>query len=120
MRRKCRNEMQRIESLCKYLVKCKKRSRIVSLEECVHQREAILIVKDIEIAEHILILHVGAAEGYRLVKDGKCITHRTVCLVCNHMQRFVVDGYIFAGSHHTEVSHYVLYSDPVEVVCLAT
>ena len=78
--------MQRIESLRENLIKCQQCRRIISLQECIHQRETVFIIQYIQVAQHILIFHVGAAEGYRLVEYGKRITHRSVCLVGNHMK----------------------------------
>jgi hypothetical protein len=120
MRRKCRNEMQGVETLCKNLIESHQRLRIISLKEGIHKRETVLIIKHIEIAEHILVLDVGTAESHGLVKDGQGVTHGTVGLMCNHMERLVVDGHVLAGSDHAEVLHYVIDRDPVEVICLAT
>ena len=36
------------------------------------------------------------------------------------MKRFVIDGNAFTGSYHAKILHNVLYSDPVEVICLTT
>ena len=78
--------MKRIESLGKNLVKGKKRSRIISLEESIHKREAVFVVQHIEVAEHILILDIRTAESDSLVKYRQRITHRSVSLVRNHME----------------------------------
>ena len=112
--------MKRIESLGQYLIKSEQCCRIVSLEEGFNQREAVLVIKHIEVAEHILILHVCAAECHCLVEDGKRITHRAVGLVSNNVERLVVDGHTLRSSHHTEVPYDVLNCDSVEIVSLAT
>ena len=111
--------MEGIESFCQNFVKCYQSGRIVAFQECIDQREAVLIVEDIEVAEHILVFHVRAAERHRLVEDGEGVTHGSVCLVGNHMERLVIDGHTLAGSHHTEVLHDIVDRDPVEIVGLA-
>ena len=88
--------MKSIEAFCQDLVKCKQCRRIVTLQEGVHKREAVLIVQHIEVAQHILILHVSTAERHSLVKDGQCITHRSVSLVSYHVERFVIDCHTLA------------------------
>ena len=88
--------MEGIESLGQHLVKCHQSLRIISLKEGVHQREAVFIIKDIEVAEHILIPDVSSAECNCLVEDGKRVTHCAVSLVCDHMERLVVDADTFA------------------------
>ena len=112
--------MKSVESLCKHLVECKESRRIITSEECIHERKAVLVIKNIKIAEHILILHVRTAECNSLVKDGQSITHSTICLVCNHMKRLIIDGDALIRSHHPEVSHNVFDSNPVKVICLTS
>ena len=120
MRRQSRHEMKGVETLGQNLVKGHQSCRIVTLEEGIHKRETVLIIKYIKVAEHILILDVGAAECNSLVKDGKGITHRTVCLMGNDMKRLVVYADTFARSDHTEVPDNIVDGDPVEVIGLAT
>ena len=112
--------MEGIESFGQYLVKCNQCCRIVSFQECIDKRETVLIIKHIQVAEHILILHIGTAERNRLVEDRKGITHRSVSLVSDHMKRLIVNGHTLAGSHHTEVLHDIVDSDPVEIISLTT
>ena len=112
--------MECIEAFGQDFVKGEQCRRIVSLKEGIHQSETIFIVKNIEVPQNILIFHICSAESHCLVKDGQRITHRSVCLVCDHMKRFVIDGDSFAGSHHTQVLHYIIDCDPVEVICLTT
>ena len=112
--------MQGIESLCKHFIESKHRCRVISLEECIHQREAILIIKHIQVTKHILILHISTAERHSLVKDRKSVTHGTICLMSNHMKRLIVNGDSLARSHHSKILHDVLDSDSVEVICLTS
>ena len=120
VRRQCSHEMERIESFCKYLIKCDQCRRIISPKESIYQREAIFIIKDIEIAEHILIFHIRTAERHSLVKDSKGVTHGAVSLMRDYMKRLIIDGHTLAGSYHTQVLHDVFDSDSVEIICLAT
>ena len=87
--------MKCIESLCQNLVKGKESRRIISLEESIHKREAIFIIKDIEIPQYILIFYICSTKGHSLVEDSQRVAHRSVCLVSNHMKRLVVNCHIF-------------------------
>ena len=120
VRRQCRDEMQRIEALGEHLVKSQQGRRVIPLQERIHQGKTIFIVQHIKIAQDILILHLCAAERDSLVEDGQRVTHRTVSLMRDHVQRLVVDGDVLTFCHHPEVLHDVLHRDPVEVVGLAT
>ena len=111
--------MQGIEPLCQYAVKRKESRRIVPCEEVIHKIEAMLIVKDIEIAQDILIFHIRAAEGHSLVEYRQGIAHRPVCLSGNDMQGLVVYGDALHVGYMPQVLHDIVDSDSVEVVCLA-
>ena len=112
--------MKGIESFGQNFIKGRQCSGVVSFQECLHKRETVFIVKDIQVPEHVLVFDVSAAEGHSLVEYCKCVTHRSVCLMGNHMQGFVVDCDSFAGGHHAKVPDYIVNCDPVEVVGLAT
>ena len=110
--------MKCIEAFGQHLVKSEESRRIIPLEKGIHKRETVFIIKDIEVAQHIGIFHIGTAESHGLVKYGKSVAHGTVRLVCNHMQRLIIYRHTFTGSHHTQVTHDIVHSDPVEVICL--
>ena len=78
--------MKCIEAFCQDLVEGKQGRRIVTLQEGIHKREAVLVVQHIEVAEHVLVLHISTAESHCLVKDGQGITHRSVSLVSDHVE----------------------------------
>ena len=50
VRRKGRNEMKSIESLCQNFIESQQSRRIISFQECIHKSKTILIVKHIQIA----------------------------------------------------------------------
>ena len=112
--------MQGIEAFDKYIVESQKGRRIISPEESIHKRETILIIKYIKIAQDILIVDVCTAEGNRLIEYGKGITHSSVSLMSDHMQRLIIYRHSLILSHHAQIQHNILDSDPVEVICLAT
>ena len=120
MRRKRGNKMQCIESLGQHLIKSQKCRRIISLQERIDKREAIFIVQHIQVAKNILIFDISTAERNSLVKDSQCITHRTIRLMSNYMQRLIINSNPLIYSHHSQILHNVLDSDSIEIVCLTT
>ena len=79
----------------------------------------IFVVEDVEIADHVLVMDIGAAEGHSLVENGQSVTHCSVSLLGDDVQRLVVDGDVLLGGDVAEVLHDVGYADAVEVVGLA-
>ena len=112
--------MKGIESFGQHLIKGEKSRRVISLQEGIHQRKAVLIVEHIQIAEDILIFHIGSAERDGLVEYCKGIAHRAISLMGNDMQRLVIYGHPFLRRYHTEVDYDILDCDSVEIVGLAT
>ena len=112
--------MQGIEAFSQHFVEYQHGFGIISLKEGIHKREAVFIIQNIEVAENIMISDIYPAECNCLVEDRKSITHRTVRLMGYHMKRFVINAHSLARSHHPEILHDIVDSDPVEVVCLAS
>ena len=81
--------------------------------------EAMFIVEYIEVADYILVFHVIAAEGHRLVEDRERIPHRPVSLPRDYMQGLIVDVNIFLRRYRPEILHDIRNADAVEIVGLA-
>ena len=79
----------------------------------------MLIVQDIEVADHVLVFHVIAAEGHGLVENRERIPHRPVRLPGDYMQGLIVDVNVFLRRYLPEILHDVGNADAVEVVGLA-
>ena len=89
------------------------------MQSRIHYFEIVFVVEHIEVADYILVVHVGATESNSLVEYGQSITHRSVRLAGNHMERLVVYVDALPCGYGTEVHHYVRHADPVEIVGLA-
>ena len=79
----------------------------------------MLIVQDIEVADHVLVFHVIAAEGHGLVENRERIPHRPVRLPGDYMQGLIVDVNVFLRRYLPEILHDIRNADAVEVVGLA-
>ena len=108
-----------VETFGEDLVEGEHRRGIIPRPESIHQPEGILVVQDIEIADHILIMDIRAAESHGLVEDGKRVAHGTVGLLGDDVERLIVDGDILLSGDVAEVLHDIGYADAVEVIGLA-
>ncbi len=120
MRTQRRHEIQRIEPLGQYSVKFQKRGRIVIGQHIFRHIETMLIVKDIEISDYILIFHFRTAERHGLVENSEGIAHRSVRLTRNYMQRFIVYTDSFLVRYLPQIEHDIRNPDTVEVIRLAS
>ena len=114
-----RDEMLGVEALGENLVKYQQRRGVIPREERVHETETVFVVKDIEIAHHVLTLDVRAAERDRLVKYGQRVTHGPVSLVGDDVHGLIVDGNPLLAGYIPEIPDYVRDAYPIEVVGLA-
>ena len=114
------HEMQGIESLRKDLIKGQQRGRIIPGQKGIHQPETELIIKDIEVTQHIFILHLRSAERDSLVEDGQGVAHGAIGLQGNDMQGLVVDGDPLFPGYGPQIAYDIRDTDPVEIVSLAT
>ena len=119
MRAQRQHEMQGVEAFRKDLVESQQSRRIIAGDEGVHQLEGVFVVQDVEVAHHVLILDIGAAERHRLVEDGQRVAHRTVGLLGDDVQGLVVDRDPLLLRDGTKVGDDVRDGDAVEVVGLA-
>ena len=119
MRGKGRHEMQGVESLGKHLVEKGERRPVIPGEEMVHQGEAVFVVQDIEVPDHILIFDIRAAEGDGLVENGEGVAHGAIGLGGDDVEGFVVDPDPFLFRDAAEVPDHVGNADAVEIVGLA-
>ena len=78
--------MKGIEAFRQDLVECDQSRRIIPFQEGVHKGETVFIIKDIEVAQDILIPHIRAAESHCLVKDSQSVSHGSVSLMGYHMK----------------------------------
>ena len=79
----------------------------------------MLVVEDIEIADHILVFHVIAAEGHRLVENRERIPHCPVRLPGNYMQGLIVNVDILLRCYSPEILHDIRDAYAVEIISLA-
>ena len=113
------HEVQGVETLGQNLVQDQESRGIIPGHESVDQLEAVFVVQHVQVADHVFILDVGAAECHCLVEDGQGVAHGAVGLGSNHVQGFVVDGHPLLAGDAPQVPHHVRNADPVEVVGLA-
>ena len=114
-----RHEMKGIEAPGKYVREPQQGCSMVTPEKIVHQRETVLMRKHVEIVQHLLILHLGAAEGNRLVEYGEGVTHGAVSLGRYHVQGLVPDGDALPVRNGPEVRNHIRNAYPVEIIGLA-
>ena len=113
------HEVQGVESLGQNLVQHQKSGGVVSGEEGIHQLETVFVVQDVQVADDVLVFHLRAAEGHRLVKDGEGVAHGTIGLGGYYVQGFVVNAHPFLFCDAAQVPYHVRNADPVEVIGLA-
>ena len=119
MRAQRQHEMQGVETLREDLVESQQRRRVITCDEGVHQLEGVFIVKDVEVAHHVLILDIRTAESNRLVEDGQRVTHRPIGLLGDDVQGFIVDPDAFLLSDAAQVHDDIRHRDAVEIIGLA-
>ena len=112
-----RDEIQGIEAFGQYLVEKQQGGHVVSCQGIVYDLEIIFVVQYVEIPDHVVVLHVLAAECHYLVKYGQGIPHGSVGLYGYDVQAGAVDGYAFLGGYVLQVAHYVGDGYAVEVKC---
>ena len=79
----------------------------------------MLIVQDIEVAEHLLIADLGAAESHGLVENRQGVAHGSVRLEGNDVEGLVIDGNPLLSGDVPQVADDVRDADPVEIIGLA-
>ena len=114
------HEMECVEPFGKHLVESPQSRSIISPQEILDKGKTVLIIKDVQVPQHILIFHVGAAESHRLVEDGQRVPHRPVSLLAYYMEGLVVDLNSLLLCDGPQVPHHVGHADAVEVISLAT
>ena len=119
VRAESRYEMQGVEALGQYLVENQQRGPVVFREERIHEPETVLVVQHVQVAHHVRVTDVRAAESHGLVEDGQRVAHSTVGFVGNHVQRLVVDCNPLLLGDGAQVAHDVGHADAVEVIGLA-
>ena len=113
------DEILRVEALRENLVEGQQRSCVISRKRGIHNLEAVFVVEDIEVFQHVLVFDFSSAERHRLVEDGEGVAHGSVRLAGDDMQRFVVHSDPLFGRNHAQVLHDVRHADSVEIVGLA-
>ena len=111
--------MKGVEALGQNLIEGKERAGIVSHKEVLYQREREFVIQHIEVTDYVFIFSVLAAEGHRLVKDGESVTHGTIGLGGNDMERLVVNVDSFFGRNALETLVARLENDRGKFVCIA-
>ena len=112
-------EVQGVEALRQNLVQGEESVSVVSAQEIIHHPETVFVVQDVEVADDVFVMDIGAAEGHRLVENGEGVAHGSIGLGSDYMEGFVVDGDSFLGGDAAKVPHHVRNADAVEVVGLA-
>ena len=119
MRAERRHEMQRVESLRKDAVEGHKRRPILPPEEVLRKGEAVLVIQDVEIPDYVLIMDIRAAEGNGLIEDREGIAHCAVRLLCDFVERLIIDRDALLLRYAAKVMDHIAYGDTVEIVSLA-
>ena len=86
----------------------------------VRQAEVVFIVQYVQVFYNLFIRQVSSREAYRLVENGKCVTHAAVCLLGNDVQCLRLVCISLFVCHELQVVDDGLYAHAVEIVHLAT
>ena len=86
----------------------------------VRQAEVVFIVQYVQVFYNLFIRQVSSREAYRLVENGKCVTHAAVCLLGNDVQCLWLVCISLFVCHELQVVDDGLYAHAVEIVHLAT
>ena len=89
-------EMEGVETLGKYVVEYQEGLGVIPRKEGVHETETVFVIEFVEVAHHIFVADIAAAEGYRLVEDGERVAHRAVSLAGDDVERLLVNVHALA------------------------
>ena len=113
------NEIEGVETFRQNLVEEQQSPHMVPCLEKVNKTEIIIIVQHIQVGYDLFVRNIPSAKRHRLVEQSQSVPHRAVRLRGYHMQGLIPDFHAFLGRNAPQVAHYVLDSDPVEIVSLA-
>ena len=111
--------MEGIEPFGEYLIKNQESRGIVCRQKMVNHPEIVLIVKDVEIRDNLLIFYILAAKCDSLVKKCQCVTHRPICFLGQYMEGILLNLYTLFLRYIRKVPDHIRYGYPVEIVGLA-
>ena len=80
-----RNEITPIKPTTQHLIKEEHRLTDLVLDEEIREAEIIVVIQDIEVANHSLIGKVTLCVAHHLVKERESVTHTSISLLGNDM-----------------------------------